>query len=703
MLGGLWLKPGGRAVGSATLAFDGSSHVDWLASDGYSDRLSQVVLAVSSNKSETKAPSQDERDRAAAILETHRQPGQLEQGIERLLQFVRRYPNYERFQVLVARLLEAHRDLQVAAVWRGIDLRFPQSSEAFRLVLRWAQRDFGYDRAQQILNQRYPEQPSDPSDLVNYARACEELRNFAEADDAYSRIEQLETSKLSHYNAVAMAIRKRNEFNRALTVVERAQERFGRSERLTQLAKELNREIDNVRIAVPNLRLGDDRQIGSAVLDRVLTELVDQRRLQNSRPLDAIGSLVMMSATLGCGGAERQFTHTAVGLQSHINTFEPISGFDAVGPVNVICRSLRSRPDADFFLKDIEDHDIPVMEYVDFPDFGGNVRESAAKKLATLLQYMPYPIAESARKVTDVLTGIRPDILHIWQDGAVLANCIAALLSGAPRIVLSVRSVPPIDRPERNRYDYALVYRALMSAPGISIASNSAMVARRYTEWLELDPSRVAVIHNGSRELPTEPVAGARSIYDAFDAQTGGQGFTVGTVIRFDENKRPFLWLDAAAKLLSQNPQSRFIMIGDGPLLQPSREYAERLGIAKQVLFPGRSDCIGYWLTKMDVFLLLSRFEGLPNVLIEAQFAGLPVVTTDAGGARETFRPGHTGSHLANDVTPEPEAICAALTSWQRDEAGRAEVAIAAKQWANETFSFDAMLRKTAALYMNSV
>jgi glycosyltransferase involved in cell wall biosynthesis len=323
--------------------------------------------------------------------------------------------------------------------------------------------------------------------------------------------------------------------------------------------------------------------------------------------------------------------------------------------------------------------------------------------LATILRYLPQPSAESARKIPDILTAIRPDILHIWQDGAVLANCVSALLSGTPRIVLSVRSVPPIDRPERNRYDYALIYRSLLSAPGISLSANSEFVARRYLDWLELDSDRVTVIHNGARALPATADARTRAKYEAFDVQTGGQGFTVGSVFRFDENKRPFLWLDAAARLLSQDPACRFIMVGDGPLLQPAREYAERQGIASRVLFTGRSDCVGYWLSKMDVFLLLSRFEGLPNVLIEAQFAGLPVVTTDAGGSAETIRPGHTGTCLPSDASPDPEAICAAVTAWKRDHAGRATLAAEAKRWANDTFSTDAMLRKTVSLYLNHV
>jgi glycosyltransferase involved in cell wall biosynthesis len=261
--------------------------------------------------------------------------------------------------------------------------------------------------------------------------------------------------------------------------------------------------------------------------------------------------------------------------------------------------------------------------------------------------------------------------------------------------------VPPVDRPERNRHEYEVIFRSLLASPGVSLTANSQSIAQRYAQWLQIDPHRIDIIRNGWHPPVATPDERSSRQSQEFDALNPDAAFTVGSVFRFDDNKRPFLWLDAAAQLLERAPDSRFILVGDGPLLESAKDYAGRLGIAKRVLFTGRSSVVGFWLSKMDVFLLLSRFEGLPNALIEAQFAGLPVVTTDAGGAAETIIPGTTGSVLPNAETPVPADIAGAVLGWRRDPAGRAKVAAAAIEWADTTFSVEAMLRRTVRVYMS--
>lgn len=700
-----WAKPPGFPTSFQPVAnwpADGvvAPETHRLEAESYSDFLSQAVAEGSYSANERRTPTKAEIEAASKIMEQGRPPGDLDKAIQQLLSFVRQYPQVERFQILIGRMLESHRDRRAPGVWQGIDFRFAKSSEAFRLVLRWAFRDFGQDRAQQLLNERYPEQPSEPVELIAYARACEELRNYSEADEAFARVEQLERVNLPHYLTIASAVRKRGEFHRALGVVERAETRFGTSARLQQLATEIRRDIDRIIIALPNVKF-ETRHVGKAILERVLSDLVTKRR---DAPVDDrmfLGPAVMMNASLGCGGAERQFVTTALGLQSCISRGEQIAGVDLVGPVSVMCRSLQSRPGADFFLPDLEKGNIPVLQYAGFPEFGGNVRHSTARHLVDILRYLPQPTAESVRKVSDVLVLMRPDIVHIWQDGSILANCITALLAEVPRIVLSIRSVPPIDRPERNKIEYEAVFRSLLTAPGVRLVANSQMIARRYAEWLELDPHRVEVIYNGSDPLPSDSDLQARRQFEEFNSRTGDSVFTVGTVFRLDENKRPFLWVDAAADLLRQVPQARFICVGDGPLLQPTKDYAERLGVANRFLFTGRSAFVGYWLSKMDVFLLLSRFEGLPNVLIEAQFAGLPVVTTDAGGASETIIQGETGTVLSNVESPKAADIAAAVLAWRPNPVAQVRVATAATQWARASFSTQSMLQKTVQVYMS--
>ena len=73
---------------------------------------------------------------------------------------------------------------------------------------------------------------------------------------------------------------------------------------------------------------------------------------------------------------------------------------------------------------------------------------------------------------------------------------------------------------------------------------------------------------------------------------------------------------------------ARLVMLGDGPERAALAEEASSLGIADRVRFVGHVPDIAPWLARAHAFLLTSRFEGYPAVLVEAIAAGVPVVTT---------------------------------------------------------------------------
>ncbi|MHB8647541.1 MAG: glycosyltransferase [Thermomicrobiales bacterium] len=106
--------------------------------------------------------------------------------------------------------------------------------------------------------------------------------------------------------------------------------------------------------------------------------------------------------------------------------------------------------------------------------------------------------------------------------------------------------------------------------------------------------------------------------------------FVVGHVGRFTTQKNHVFLLAIAAELLASEPDTRFLLIGEGELRAEMEERAARLGIADRVIFAGsRSDVPRLMLGAMDVFLLPSLYEGLPLVLMEAQAAGLPSLFSD--------------------------------------------------------------------------
>ena len=208
------------------------------------------------------------------------------------------------------------------------------------------------------------------------------------------------------------------------------------------------------------------------------------------------------------------------------------------------------------------------------------------------------------------------------------------------------------------------------------------------------------MVYNGLAPLPAVQDDECVRLWREFEARTPQAAYTVGTVMRVDDNKRPFLWVEAAHLYSQSNPDARFVMVGGGPLLEPVREFAQRLGMSDRILFTGISRRVGYWLSHFDAFMLLSRFEGLPNVLIEAQFAGVPVVTTLAGGAGEAVQEGVTGLTLPAGEVEAPEVV-RALAQMRDMRRKDPDIGSKARAWAQARFSLEQMIASTVSCYLN--
>ena len=119
-----------------------------------------------------------------------------------------------------------------------------------------------------------------------------------------------------------------------------------------------------------------------------------------------------------------------------------------------------------------------------------------------------------------------------------------------------------------------------------------------------------------------------------------------------------------------------------------------------RILFPGRTKDVPSWLEAFDVFLLTSRIEGLPNVLIEAQSAGVPVVSTVAGGSSETFMDGITGYLSASD---DPDDLAKAVSLILQDSKWRHYAASESSDFVRENFDVDTMADNYAKAYSNLI
>ncbi len=132
--------------------------------------------------------------------------------------------------------------------------------------------------------------------------------------------------------------------------------------------------------------------------------------------------------------------------------------------------------------------------------------------------------------------------------------------------------------------------------------------------------------------------------------------FVLGYVGRLSPEKNLTLLLDVARKLLAQNCEVHVLLVGDGPERRALSEHAHRIGIADHITFAGYAADPRPYYAAMDVFLLLSRSEGLPNVLLEALATGLPVICTPVGGIPNVIESGRNGLVVPLEDVPSPTA-----------------------------------------------
>jgi glycosyltransferase involved in cell wall biosynthesis len=158
--------------------------------------------------------------------------------------------------------------------------------------------------------------------------------------------------------------------------------------------------------------------------------------------------------------------------------------------------------------------------------------------------------------------------------------------------------------------------------------------------------------------------------------------------------------LEALSLLGRRGVEFPAVRVGDGPERRALEDRARSLGLADRVVFLGERPDVERLLPAMDVFVLSSREEGIPNALLEAMAAGRPAVATAVGGTREVLTDGETG-WLVPPAAPERLAAALEHALSHPEEARRRGEA--ARRAVHERLGIDAMVRRHEDFYLGLV
>ena len=296
--------------------------------------------------------------------------------------------------------------------------------------------------------------------------------------------------------------------------------------------------------------------------------------------------------------------------------------------------------------------------------------------------------ARAAWSLARVVRRVRPDLIHAHSSKAGALARVAR--AAAPRIPVVYTphgyAFAGYFESERERRLYRGMERAL--APLATIVLCVCEFERRLAA--SVGPARrTRVVHNG---IPPVAPGPAHPSVEALRRR----GPVVGLVTLLRPGKGLETLIDALPALLERHPDASIAVAGDGPDRSALEARALQRGVAGALHLIGETRGPGPLLHGVDLFVSASWAESFPYSILEAMSAGLPVVTTDAGGSAEAVADGTTGLVVpARDSAALAAAISGLLDDRRRagalGEAGRMRVA--------ERFTLDRMIDATLGVY----
>lgn len=279
------------------------------------------------------------------------------------------------------------------------------------------------------------------------------------------------------------------------------------------------------------------------------------------------------------------------------------------------------------------------------------------------------------------------DLVHAHLFPGEVFGAAAAMLAGPVPIVCTKHN----DEDFLQRWPFGLMHRLLSHKAQRTIVISEHL--RRYTVAIGIaDPTRIVTIpygYDGPGKGNTREAARRELALD-------DGAFVVGAVGRLAKQKGHVYLLEAVPLLLEHAPDTRVVILGEGPMREDLTRRARELGVADRVTLYGLHPEIPRILPALDVLAHPSLWEGFGLVLLEAMAAALPIIASRVSAVPEIVEDEVTGLLVP---PADPAALAKAiLRLWENPEE-RKELGRAGAARLRESFSVATMVEQTARVY----
>lgn len=291
------------------------------------------------------------------------------------------------------------------------------------------------------------------------------------------------------------------------------------------------------------------------------------------------------------------------------------------------------------------------------------------------------------------LRHIHPVIMHTWMFHADVLGRIIGRLAHVPIIVTSRHNVN-IGGKHRE------VLKRWTTGLDDKVVAVCELAREAEIRCAGAAPDKVVKIYNGinaENYVCDKPLVSAQARPEfGFSSSTR----VIGYVGRLHPQKGLSDLLAAMPEIRDHFPSVRLLLVGQGELADVLAQEAQMLGISNEIVFAGQRTDVTRVLATLDVFVLPSRWEGLPNAVLEAMAAGLPVVATKVGGVSEAVIDGMTGLLVPPS---DPGSLAQSTIKLLHDTDLRCRMGQAGQDYVRAHFDIGNMVKQTEALYQELV
>lgn len=286
-------------------------------------------------------------------------------------------------------------------------------------------------------------------------------------------------------------------------------------------------------------------------------------------------------------------------------------------------------------------------------------------------------------EIKKILAKINPDIVHAHSSKAGILGRLAAKSLKIPAVFTAHGWAFSEGVPNKTRKFYIAIERFMTNF------SNRIITVSDYDKKLALKnkigcEKLLTTIHNGMPAIERN----ATKIIN--------KNVKLIMVARFEEPKNQRAVIESLSSIKHLNWSAEFV--GDGPLLTQNKQLASSLNLSDRIFFSGARSDIPDRLNSADIFILISKWEGLPLTILEAMRSSLPVIASCVGGIPEAVDQGKTGYLIDRD---DSHGLTNALARLIESSNLRSAMGVAGKNKFNNNFTFDTMLKKTIGIYLD--